>query len=47
MKHTIMRKDASSLKMSCNVSLMFARNARIVMKDTVIHLRKAVKARFP
>lgn len=45
--HTIMRKDAGSPKMNCNVSLIFARSARNVMKDTVIHLRKAVKARFP
>ena len=36
-----------SKEMSCNVSLMFARSARNVMKDTVIHLRKVVKARFP
>ena len=34
-------------KMNYNVSLIFARSARNVMKDTVIHLRKAVKARFP
>ena len=33
-----------SKEMSCNVSLMFARSARNVMKDTVIHLRKVVKA---
>ena len=42
-----MRKDAGSLKMSCNVSLMFARSARNAMRDIVIHLRKVVKARFP
>jgi len=41
------RKDADSLKMSCNVSLVFARSARNAMRDTVIHLRKVVKARFP